>query len=79
MGDQGPRLVDGSFLCVEPKDHTTCPQGGSCMHRFQAFLVNEQAAAEQSFLGRKETLAQMPQGRIIAEASRASSSKSRFH
>jgi hypothetical protein len=44
MGDQGPRLVNGLFLCVEPKARTICPQGGSCMHRFQAFLVSELTA-----------------------------------
>jgi hypothetical protein len=36
------------------------------MHRFQAFLVNEQAAVEQNFWGRKGTPARMPQGRVLA-------------
>ena len=64
MGYRGPRLAGGSFPCVVPKVHTTCPQGGSCIRHSQEYLANEQFAVERNSLGRKET----PVQRLLDQA-----------
>jgi hypothetical protein len=60
-----PHPVDGSFPCVEPKVHTICPQGGSCMRHSQECLVNERVAVEQNSLERRETLVRMLLDRVF--------------